>query len=415
MDDMKRLALFGLSLALGLSTASEATYAAPWPDFHGPERRNRSLERGLLRQWPEGGPERLWVSPDCGSGYAGVVVAEGLAFTAGDADATEFVIALDHQGKEVWRTSNGRAWRGPSPGARVGPTWSQGRLFHMNPHGRLVALEARTGKELWAVELAERFRARTAIWGYAEHVVVEGKTVICMPGGADGRVVALDVGTGDVVWVNTAVRDPAAYCSPCVVTHAGVRQWLSLTQRSLISVAVETGELLWSVPFVPRTPQNALTPVYHDGHVFVACGHRTGGMLIRIAPDGRSAKPAWREEGLDDCHSGTLLIDGRLYGAACRSGGKQFYCVDFLSGRMVQSDRTLGKVGLTYADGRIYCLGHRGTVSLVEPLQNGFRIVSQFRFPRAPPNTCLAHPVVAQGRLYLRVGRQVHCFDIAAP
>jgi outer membrane protein assembly factor BamB len=341
-------------------------------------------------------------------------VADGLVFTAGDVGGTEFVFALDHQGKEAWRTPNGEAWRGASPGCRVAPTWSRGRLFHMNAHGRLAASDARTGKELWAVDVAARFGARASIWGYAEHVVAEEEKVICMPGGEDGRVVALDAETGDVVWTNTSVRDRAAYCSPRVVTHAGVRQWLSLTQRSLISVAVETGELLWSVPFVPRTPQNALTPVYHDGHVFVACGHRTGGTLVRIAPDGRSATPLWHQEGLDDCHSGTLLIDGRLYGAACRVGAKQFYCVDFLSGRMVQSDRTLGKVALTYADGRIYCLGHRGTVFLLEPLPTGFRLVSQFRFPKEPTNTCLAHPVVADGRLYLRVGRQIHCFDISA-
>ena len=175
---------------------------------------------------------------------------------------------------------------------------------------------------------------------------------------------------------------------------------------------VETGALLWSVSFIPRSPQNALKPVFHDGHVFIACGHGSGGRLIKPDLTSGTATTVWHREELDDCHSGALLIDGRLYGAACRVGGQYFYCVDFLTGKTVKLDKTLGKVGITCADGMIYALNHRGTMFLLSATPEGFDIVSQFELQRKPTNAYLAHPVVCNGRLYIRCGPELHAYDV---
>jgi outer membrane protein assembly factor BamB len=164
-----------------------------------------------------------------------------------------------------------------------------------------------------------------------------------MPGGVKGRVVALDPETGDTVWANTEIEHTAAYCSPTIITHRGVRQWVSMTQRSVVSLDPETGELLWTVPFSPRTPQNALTPIYHAGHVFVAAGHSSGGTLLKIADDSRSASVVWHRRELDNCHSGSILLDGKLFGAACRNGGRHFYCVDFLTGENAPTGPDVGQ------------------------------------------------------------------------
>jgi outer membrane protein assembly factor BamB len=155
-----------------------------------------------------------------------------------------------------------------------------------------------------------------------------------------------------------------------------------------------------------------LTPVYHDGHVFVAAGHSSGGSLLKIADDSRSASVVWHRPELDNCHSGSILLGGKLFGAACRNGGRHFYCVDFLTGEPLQQDRTLGKVGLTSAEGMVYALGYQGTMSLLKVNERGFEIASQFDLPRQPPNTYLAHPVVCDGRLYLRGDDSLWVFDI---
>jgi hypothetical protein len=152
--------------------------------------------------------------------------------------------------------------------------------------------------------------------------------------------------------------------------------------------------------------------VFYDGQVFVACGHWSGGTVLKIDPEAKTASTVWFRKELDNCHGGTMLIDGRLYGSACRLGGKDFYCVDFLTGKSIKADATLGKLGLTMADGMLYCLNHQGTVSLLEITPDGFRIASQFDLKRRPANYYLAHPIVCGGRLYLRGGPDLFAYDV---
>jgi len=127
-----------------------------------------------------------------------------------------------------------------------------------------------------------------------------------------------------------------------------------------------------------------------------------------------SAETIWYRKDLDDCHSGAVLIDGKLYGSACRRGGRQFYCVDFMTGKTVKSDKTLGKVDITYADGMIYALNSSGTMHLIEVNEKGFNLVSKFDLVRKPRNSYLALPVVCDGRLYIRCDDDLHVFDISA-
>ena len=397
-----------------LLPGGEVDDSPSWPEFHGPGRTNISPEKGLLKKWPEGGPRLVWKYSQCGIGYSGVSIAQGMIFTAGDFDYVEMILALDMEGKLLWKSPNGEAWRGASPGSRTTPTYDDGVLYQMSPKGRLAAYEALSGKELWAVDLKSRFDARYGIWALAENVIVDGNKILCMPGGPKGRVVALDKRTGETIWVNTEIEHTAAYCSPVVVTHRGVRQLITMTQKSVLGVEVETGKLVWSAPFVPRSPQNALTPVFQDGYVFVACGHSSGGTLMKIDPDSRSASRTWYREDLDNCHGGAVLVDGKLFGCGCRQGGKKFYCVDFLTGKTIKLDSTLGKVGISSADGMLYCLNHQGTMSLLAVTADGFDIVSQFNLKRKRSNSYLAHPVICGGRLYLRCHHDLFVYDIRA-
>ena len=292
-----------------------------------------------------------------------------------------------------------------SPGSRTTPTYDDGSLYHMNPAGRLAAYDAQSGQELWNVELKSEFDAEYGIWALAENVIVDGGKVLCMPGGPKGRIVALDKRTGKTLWANTEIEHSAAYCSPVVVTYRNVRQLITMTQKSVLGVDVETGRLVWSALFVPKSPQDALTPVFQDGHVFVACGHSSGGTLMKIDPDSRTASTVWHREDLDNCHGGAIVLDGKLFGCGCRQGGKSFYCVEYLTGETIKLDKTLGKVGITCADDMIYCLNHQGTMSLLAVTSDGFDIVSQFNLKRKPVNSYLAHPVICGGKFISAVMR----------
>lgn len=402
-----------LSACFFVSPASGGD-AATWPEFHGPDRTNISPEKGLLKKWPDGGPPLVWRYAPCGDGYSGVAIAQGMIFTAGDFGDVEMLLALDLDGRLLWKSPNGAAWTGASPGSRTTPTYNEGVLYQMNPNGRLAAYDARSGKELWAVDLKSAFDAKFGVWGLAENVIVEGDRVLCMPGGLKGRVVALDKRTGKTLWTNTELEHSAAYCSPLVVNYHGVRQLITMTQKSVAGIDVDSGKLVWSAPFVPRSPQNALTPVFQDGYVFVACGHSSGGTVMKIDPEARTAASVWYRKDLDNCHGGAILIDGKLFGCGCRQGGKNFYCVEFLTGKTIKLDKTLGKVGISYADGMLYCLNHRGIMSLLAVTPDGFDIVSQFDLGKRPDNTYLAHPVICGGRLYLRCEQELRVYDIRA-
>ena len=405
-----------LSLALLFSAASgllAATPDASWPQFHGARRDNVSTETGLLKQWPEGGPRLLWKQPECGRGYAGVALAGGTLYTSGDFDQVERVIALDLDGKILWKTENGKAWRGAMPGSRTTPTFVDGTLYHMNPTGRLAALDATTGKELWAVDLKADYGADWGTWAMSENILIDGGTLYCAPGGPRGRIVALDGTTGKPLWASTDVPDRAAYCSPLLVTVGDTRQLITILQRIIVSVDAATGKLLWTHRHETKEDQNVTTPIYHDGRLFASSGHGTGGRLLKFAPDGKSVTEVWLNKDLDNCHGGILLLGDRFVGSGCRLFGKGFVCVDAQTGKTLWNEKKLGKLSFTWADGLLYGLDDRRKVSLVDAGRDACRIVSQFELPKESRELTLCHPVVAGGRLYLRNWNTLYAYDVA--
>jgi len=413
-----RLATAAVLLAAGAVGAAAAEDPADhpggyWPGLHGPRRDNMSTETGLLVRWPDGGPPRLWTFTECGRGYACPAIVNGRLFTSGDFDRDEYVLALDLDGNLLWKTQNGKAWRGAEPGARTTPTWSDGMVYHLGPHGRLAALRAETGEEVWAVDLVEAFGARRSTWGFAENVRVVDDVVLCVPGGTRGRVVALDKKTGRPVWVNTTVGDDQAYCSPAVVTHEGRRQLIILMKKTVVGVDLATGRRLWSHPHPSRYNQNVDTPLYHDGRVFVTSGHQAGGRLIDIGADGSTVRQVWHCLEFDNCHGGVLLLDGYLYGVGCRMYHKGLLCVDWDTGEVAYRHEPVGKVSLTWAEGLIYGVGQKGEVRLVKADPKGAAIVSEFQIPPvATKDHLLAHPVVCGGRLYIRHADHLLAYDI---
>lgn len=419
---MTRTAIGGLSgllaagmVAVGLGgPAGGGEEGGWWPQFHGPRRDNISTETGLLRKWPDGGPRLLWKYTGCGRGHAGVSVAKGLIYTTGDFGPKEKVIALHLDGTPAWQADNGESWRGPIPGSRTTPTYDDGVVYQMNPTGRLAAYDATSGKQVWAVQLRTTYGAKPARWSLAENVIIDGDVLLCVPGGEKGRVAALRKATGQGLWANTEIAQPAAYCSPLIVTHNKVRQIVVVVQKSVVSVDVRTGELLWTHPHQTKNDQNVTMPIFWNGYVYVSSGHGTGGKLLKIAADSRGVKEVWSAKDLDNCHGGVILVDGYLYGSGCRLYRRGLVCADFLTGETKWSERTLGKVSLTCAEGMLYCLDDRGKVSLVEADPRRCRIVSSFDLPRTSRGLVLSHPVVCGGRLYIRDGDDLFAYDVRA-
>jgi len=395
--------------------AADDPAACAWPEFHGPRRDNLSPASGLRKVWPEAGPPLLWTADGLGHGYSTVAVADGRIFTTGNVDQQTVITALAMDGSVAWRVANGPAWLKPQPGARSTPTLDAGRLYHMNSHGDLVCLDAGTGRRLWHANVLQQFNGRNIEWGLAESVLVDGDRVIATTGGDDIGMVALDKTTGKPVWTCRGAGDKPGYCSPVLFEYAGLRQIVTLMAKSVVGVHADTGRLLWQVPHETPFDENIGTPLYHDGGVFVST-RTTGSRLLRLKVSGQDCSVAevWSTTALENQHGGVLLVDGRLYGTSLDASNGPWACIEWATGKRVWSDKGIGRASATWADGRLYALSHTGTVALIEPSPVGFRAVSTFEMPKGGKGPHWAHPVVCGGRLYLRHGETVFCYDVSA-
>jgi outer membrane protein assembly factor BamB len=410
------------------------TRAADWPQWRGPQRDGVCHETGLLQQWPEGGPKLLWSSKDLGRGYSAPIIVGERIYLTGDADDELHIFALDRAGRRVWQTRNGRAWKHPYPGARSSCTYSEGRLYHLNAHGRLVCLNADTGAELWAVNILERFGGKVIHWALSENVLVDGPRVIVTPGGSKGVMAALDKKTGETVWASEPLRlidsdnpahlrltdpygevDSTSYASPILFKLGERRMLVNCSLRHVFGVDADTGRLLWSRPLPTRHQVIATTPVLVGDAVFVTAPDGEGGKLYRLHPEGERVRveQLWRTE-LDTCQGGVVHHDGAMYGAMYRKR-KEWVSLDARTGEVrAQFKEDLAKGAVLYADGRLYCLSEEGEVALLKPGADKLEAVGRFRLVPERKSDAWTHPVIVDGRLYLRYHETLFCYDIQA-
>ena len=386
-----------------------------WPRFHGSKGANISPETGLQRKWPEQGPKLLWSAKGLGRGFVGVTIAEGRIYTAGDIDDVNVISAMDMDGRIQWQVNNGAAWTGSGPkGARGTPTIDRGLLYHENAYEQVICLNAETGKRVWDLNLGSEFDGRKGGYGRAESILIDGDHVICCPGGATAMV-ALDKKTGQTVWRSSSAGEPAGYASPIVAEYQGLRMILTMSQKSVIGVHADTGDLLWRFEhFTPRYVANCVTPIYHNGHVFISGGYGKGSVLLKINVDDQKAtiEPVWRTEDLDNRHGGVVLLNGYVYGASHSNNNARWVCLDWKTGQMMYAERGVGQGSLACADGMLYTLSERRTMGLVKATPAGHAVASQFKIPEGGEGPTWAHPVVCGGRLYVRHGDYLYAYDV---
>lgn len=389
--------------------------AADWPQWRGPDRSGRSPDTGLLKQWPAGGPQRLWLFQDTGLGYAGYSVVGGRLFTMGLRGDQEFVIAVNvADGKEAWAAPVGPKYPNDwGDGPRMTPTVDGDRVYAIGGQGLLICLKTGNGEKVWEKSLTRDLGGRLQNWGYTESPLVVGDRLFCTPGGSRGTMAALNKLTGDVLWRSTELTDDAQYASPILIEHAGRPQLVQLVMRRFFGLDPEDGKLLWQAEFDGRVAVIP-TPIYHEGHVYVTAGYGIGSKLVKLGPD-HSVSVVYDNKVMKNHHGGVILAGRHLYGY---SDGPGWICQDFFTGEEVWADKSLGKGAAHFADGMLYCLDERsGEVALVEATPRGWSEKGRFKLEplsdkRAPRGGIWPHPVVIGGRLYLRDQENLFCFDV---
>ena len=400
--------------ALGTSADARAGGEPFWPQFHGPNRDNISTDTGLLKTWPQGGPRLLFTAGGLGHGFASLSLADGTIYTSGNIEGRTVVTAMDLEGRIVWQSDNGRSWEQPAGGARGTPTWADGRLFHESPHGDVVCLDAKTGQRIWGLNILEKFKSQNITWALSESLLLDGDNVICKPGGPETALVALDKRSGEIVWKSpSAEGDLAGYASCTIGECDGLRIILTLTAKALIGVDADSGRLLFRYQRETPFDENITVPIYHDGHVFIST--RTVGselLKINVNGDGASLTPVWKNEQFDNQHGGVILLDGHLYGSCHVTNDARWVCVDWLTGRQLWAQWPKNKGSLTYADGMLYTINEKGRLRLVPAEPGGYRVAAEFSIPKGGEGPTWAHPVVCDGRLYIRHGDYLYVYDV---
>lgn len=401
-------------LVLALCVVSSSLLASPadWPQWRGPGRDGHSADTGLIKTWAPEGPKLLWKASGLGIGYSSLAVLGGKIYTMGDGKDRSHLIALDLKGNQLWKTPVGKTG-GNYAGTRATPTVSDGLVFGLGQFGDLVCLDAERGTEKWRRNLEKDFGGSVGGWNYSESPLVDGKKLICAPGGKGGAVVALNRATGAEIWRSKDFTDRSEYSSIVAATIAGVKQYVHLTHKSLVGLEAESGDVLWRAN---RRGETAVipTPIVHEDHVYVTSGYGVGCNLFKVAKaDGKlTAEEVYSSRDMVNHHGGVVKVGDHLYGY---SDGKGWVCQDFLTGKMVWREKEkLGKGSIAYADGMLYLREEdgKGRVVLIEASPDGWREHGRFDQPFRSKQNSWSHPVVAGGKLYLRDMDVLLCYQV---
>jgi len=410
--------------AQGPGGGANGSGGSEWPQWRGADRSGISPDKDTLDKWPDGGPKQLWVYKDAGQGYSSPAIVGGRFYTAGSRDGTLTVIALDAEtGKEVWASKVGEddekgynaGWGG---GPRGTPTISDGLVYVLGPKGTLVCLKAEDGGKVWDKNLQSDFKGEAGGWGYAESPLVDGDLVVVAPGGKEAAVVALNKKTGKTEWKTEFDAGKAEYATIVPADINGGRQYIKLFQTKVVGVDAAKGKVLWESEW-PRGKTAVIpTPIFDKGEVYVSSGYGAGSKLFKIGSD-NAVSDVWDNKEMKNHHGGVIKVGDHVYGF---SDGDGLICQAWKTGEIVwkEKDRSLMKGAVAVVGDKLICLNEAdGLVTLGDASPKGFKSSGSFKLEpqsekRNPKGRIWAHPVVLNGKLYLRDQELIHCYDVSA-
>jgi outer membrane protein assembly factor BamB len=371
--------------------------AADWPQWRGPARDGHIARLVPRSAWPQG-LTAVW-KVAVGSGHASpLVVGQTVYVFSRDADQ-EVLQGLDRAtGKRLWRASYPAPYTVNMAAARHGkgpkstPVVADGRIFTFGISGILSCFDAQTGRLVWRKEFGPAFRETSPLYGVAMSPLVDRGVLVAHVGGeSGGALTAFDVSTGAVRWVWKG--DGPAYSSPVAAEIAGARQVVTFSESNLVGIALDTGALLWKLPFTTPYGQNAVTPVVAGDTVFyTGLDHPLRAARIVRRGQGFVAEPLWENTEISGYMSTPVLVDGRLYGLSQRRKG-QIFSVDAATGRTLWlSPGRAGENAAVLAGGRsLFLLTTDAELIVVALSGSGFEMIKSYALALGPT---WAHPVI---------------------
>ncbi len=410
---------FSLTILLLLISVISFAQLVQW---RGPERDGKFQETGLLKKWPDAGPELLLKVEGIGKGYSSIIATDKYLFATGMIDTLDYLSCISPDGKFLWKVAYGRSWVKSFPETRSTPTVEGDRVYIISGTGELVCINVADGAIRWKVNVDKDYNADWHIWGVSESPLIVDDKVICTPGGKTTSVVAFDKMTGKLIWQSECVGGQRSYVSPTIYQYKQFRFILAATATHLIALEPVSGKVAWSFKYYDIAKwkdQPGLiwtnTPTFKGREIFLSMGYDYRNVMIQMNEEGTSVSEKWSNMVLDNHHHGLIEKDGYIYGSNWISNGKgKWVCLNWENGEVKFESDWINKGALVYADSLFYILEEKtGTVGLIRPNPSNFEVLSSFKL-QGGSGPYWSHPFIANGKLYLRHGDVLFVYNIKA-
>lgn len=432
-------------------------YSQDWPQFLGTERDSKSPETGILRSWPENGPEVLWTVP-VGIGYGGPVIKNDKVYLLDRNDETgDIMRCFDlNTGEELWRFGYDAPGSVQFPGSRSVPLVDDRHVYSCGAYGDLYCIDINTHQPVWNVNIWTDFggnpgnaptgeptgghgnNSNFPTWAITQNPLVYGDLLIVASQAPDAGVVAWNKNTGDLIW-KTSSLGQTGYVSPkmvkidgedhlvMVTASSGGRGGRELVPGNVAGIHPKNGEILWKfADWVCGIPVPCAVDA-GDNKLLITGGYELGALMLQVEknPDGSfSAKELFRTEEFGDQTKPPLLIDGYFYaqyGTNNRRDGLSCMSMDGEIMWKTKRDPNFNKGSMIYADGLILATDGATRLYLIEPDSKEFKPIGSAELLTSSPDSGSSRfgtqnwaPIaLSKGKLLIRDQANMYCVKVA--
>jgi len=377
-------------------------------EWRGENRSGIYNETNLLKVWPADGPELLWDIDSIGNGYGSPVISNNTMYLNGEIDSLAYLIALDLQGKTLWKTQFGKDWMKNFIGSRSTPTVVDDLVYVASGMGDIACINAESGEMKWKINMLEKYEGKNTRFGYSQSLLVDGDLVFAAPGGTENNIIALNRFSGEMVWTCAGVGEVPAYCSPMLLNFPSRKVLVTFSDDALLGIESQTGKLLWTELQDTLCDINGNTPIFENGYLYYVTGCGNGTVKMKVSEDGSQITEVWRNKELDNVMGGGVKLNGKIIASGHRK--KVWKSVDAETGE-TKDTLSFGRGATIAADGMLYCYNERGQVGLVNVTADSMQLVSKFKVTKGTKEH-FAQPVINNGVLYIRHGDALLAYDI---
>ncbi len=395
-----------LAVLFIFSISSSGLFAQDWPQFMGPDRNSISPEKGILRSWPESGPEVLW-KVDVGIGYGGPVIKDGKVYLLDRDDKTgDKMRCFDlNTGEELWKFEYDAPGEVMFPGSRSVPIVDDKNVYSCGQYGNLYCIDIETHKPVWSANVWTDFGGEIPeggrpgfgggsgafpTWAISQCPLIYGDLLILASQAPEAGVVAYDKNSGELKW-KTASLGLTGYVSPIIVkidgndhlvmvtASGGGRGGQPVTPGNVVGIDPLTGKIIWEFNnWLCRIPVSSAVDAGNN-KVLITGGYELGALMIQVekqADGSYGTKELFRTEEFGDQTKTPLFYDGYFYGEFGTNSTRDGLTCMNMDGEIMwktKRDPDFNKGSMIIADGLILATDGAKTLYLIEPDPAAFK------------------------------------------